>query len=100
MLKFLQTEKSPPLDKFGTELWAAARHKSIQLTDMSLEKCYAFILSCWNIYRFLFISVFKYFILFFVSQGAVIEAYTRGVYFVHLFNGEKKNSKVKRIVNL
>lgn len=52
-----------------------------------------FTVSCLSLY----LSILS---LFFVSQGAVIEAYTRGVYFVHLFNGEKKNSKVKRILNL
>lgn len=45
-----------------------------------------FTVSCLSLYLSILSS-------FFVSQGAVIEACTRGVYFVHLFNGEKKKLK-------
>lgn len=55
-----------------------------------------FTVSCLSLY----LSILSSFS--FVSQGAVIEACTRGVYFVHILDreGKKTNSSVKRILNL
>lgn len=48
---------------------------------------------------FMFICVFKYFYFFF-SQGAVIEACTRAVYFVHLFNKTQTYSTFKAYMSI